>query len=320
MICLQKEHVSKINDYIPVDCAFICFASFESRCYTIAQNIDVGSVKKSFVFRNIDPPMNLYNVGNLETICKIMEEISVVEVSLNTPVSMADKMFSVIWEIVNSAITNVIVDISTFTHETLLILLKTMYIHRDSFSSINLIYNGASEYSEWLSKGCKDIRNVVGYPGFFNPSYKDHMIILTGFEKERATQLVELFEPDILSIGNGSEPTDENHLDTMCEMKKEFDAWFSNLGTSWEPFDFSCSNIQSTMEKISIEINKSDNKNIILVPLNTKLSTIAVALIALQNEKIQVVYPVPEVYNTIYSKPSENFTVIDLKEIVEFCK
>ena len=55
-----------------------------------------------------------------------------------------------------------------------------------------------------------------------------------------------------------------------------------------------------------------------MVPLNTKLSTLSVALVALKNNKIQVVYPIPEVYNTNYSIPSDNFTVIDLLKLPEF--
>lgn len=320
MICTKKEHISQINDYIPENSAFICFASFELRCCTIAQRIDNRKLKRAFVFRNTDPPMDRYNASNFNAICAAIKQIAIAEVSLNMPVDVADKIFSAVREIIDFSIPNIVVDISTFTHEALLILLKALHIHRDSFDSIYLIYNGASEYSKWLSKGCKDIRNVIGYPGYFNPSYKDHMIILTGFEKERATQLVELFEPDVLSIGNGSEPTDKKHLDTMSEMKDEFTTWFNNLGTAWEPFDFSCSDITSTMEKITAEINKRNNENIALVPLNTKLSTISAALIALQNERIQIVYPVPEIYNTEYSKPSDNFTIVNLKNVAEFCK
>lgn len=318
MICPKKEPVSKINEHIPDDLAFICFASFEARCYTIAQNIDISRIRKAYVFRNTDSPMDVYNKDNLRILCTALQDASVKEISLNTPSSVADQLFYTIKEIVNSAIRDVMIDISSFTHEALLMLLRTLFTYRMSFNSINLVYNGASNYSEWLSKGCKDIRNVIGYPGFFNPSYKDHMIILTGFEKERATQLVALFEPDILSIGNGCEPTDDNHLGTMCAMRDEFVSWFSNLGTEWTSFEFSCSNISSTIEKIEAEIQKGDNENIVLVPLNTKLSTIAVALISLRNEKIQVVYPIPEIYNPEYSIPSENVTIIDLCNIAEF--
>ena len=141
------------------------------------------------------------------------------------------------------------------------------------------------------------------------------MIILTGFEKERATQLVELFEPDVLSIGNGSEPTDENHRATMEGMKQEFSEWFGNLGILWTSFEFSCSNIEKTIDDIKKEINNPE-ENIVLVPLNTKLSTISAALVALKDERIQLVYPIPEIYNRDYSVPSESFTILDFKGLL----
>lgn len=313
----KKVDKDEINRHIPTQAAVICFASFEERCTTLANCIDVSSVKKAYIFRNIDPPMDAENSENFRIIQGKLN-CDATEISLKSPVSIADGIFSVIREIVDNDFKNLIVDISTFTHEALLMLLKTVSDFRTDFQHIYFVYNGASEYSDWLSKGCKEIRNVIGFPGRFNPSYKDHMIILTGFEKERATQLVELFEPDILSIGNGSEPTDQNHLKTMDSMKSEFEDWFSNLGVKWTSFDFSCSNVLTTIEKIREELNKED-ENIIIVPLNTKLSTISAALVALQNERIQVVYPIPEIYNLSYSKPSKNFTILDFKKILNDC-
>lgn len=312
--------VSKINDVLPVDSAFLCFASFEDRCYTFAQNIKSDKIKKAYVFRNVDPPMDKNNSGNFDIICSSLKNLSAVEVNLHLPVVLADKMFLVILEIINAQIKNIIIDISTFTHEALLILFKIVYDQRLSFESILLVYNGASEYATWLSMGCKNIRNVVGFPGLFNPAYKNHLIVLTGFEKERATKLVELFEPDVLSIGYGSEPTDKNHLETMQKMKADFNDWFGNIGLPWTQFDFSCSKIDSTMDQVTEIIDNGQNENIILVPLNTKLSTISVALIALKNKRIQIVYPIPETYNLLYSKPSDNFTVINLKKMPEFCE
>ena len=310
--------VSQINNALPADSALICFASFEERCYTLAQNIRGDKIKRAYVFRNVDPPMDKNNSGNFDTICNYFKNIFPVEVSLDLPVVLADEMFSVILEIINFQIKSIIIDISTFTHEALLILLKAVYDQRSAFDSIILVYNGATEYASWLSKGCKNIRNVVGFPGFFNPAYKDHMIILTGFEKERATKLVELFEPDVLSVGYGSEPTDKNHLKTMKKMREDYNNWFGNVGLPWTMFDFSCSKIDSTINQITGIIDSGRDQNIILVPLNTKLSTISVALIALKNKNIQIVYPIPETYNFLYSKPSDNFTVIDLKSTPEF--
>ena len=315
---MQKMGVSQINEVLPVDSALLCFASFEERCYTLAQNIKGEKYKKAYVFRNVDSPMDKNNFENFNKICDSLRNCSTVEVNLDLPVVLADKMFLVMLEIINAQIKNIIIDISTFTHEALLILLKTVYDKRFSFDSIFLVYNGAAEYATWLSKGCKNIRNVVGFPGLFNPAFKNHMIVLTGFERERATKLVELFEPDVLSIGYGSEPTDKNHLETMQKMKEDFNSWFGNIGFSWTKFDFSCTKIDSTLNRMTKIINNGQNENIILVPLNTKLSTISVALIALRDTRIQIVYPIPETYNLQYSKPSDNFTVINLKNVPEF--
>ncbi len=315
---MQKMGVSQINEVLPVDSALLCFASFEERCYTLAQNIKGEKYKKAYVFRNVDSPMDKNNFENFNKICDSLRNCSTVEVNLDLPVVLADKMFLVMLEIINAQIKNIIIDISTFTHEALLILLKTVYDKRFSFDSIFLVYNGAAEYATWLSKGCKNIRNVVGFPGLFNPAFKNHMIVLTGFERERATKLVELFEPDVLSIGYGSEPTDKNHLETMQKMKEDFNSWFGNIGFSWTKFDFSCTKIDITLNRVTKIINNGQNENIILVPLNTKLSTISVALIALRDTRIQIVYPIPETYNLQYSKPSDNFTVINLKNVPEF--
>ena len=316
---IRKISLNEINNTLSKEVALILFASFENRCITLAREIDIDTIKKTYVFRNVDKPMNTYNAGNLKTIQERITGASIVEVSLSNPVLVADALFSIIIEIRDANIKNIVIDISTFTHETLLMLLKSLYVNRLFFDTISLVYNGASRYSDWLSKGCKDIRNVVGYPGFFNPSYKDHMIILTGFEKERATQLVELFEPDILSIGNGCDPTSADHQTMMEEMKEKFEEWSENLGSILStPFDFSCSDISATMEKIEEIISRNSKENYILVPLNTKLSTVSAALIALKIPNIQVIYPVPETYNISYSVPSDSFTVIDLKRIPGF--
>jgi hypothetical protein len=48
--------------------------------------------------------------------------------------------------------------------------------------------------------------------------------------------------------------------------------------------------------------------------LNTKLSTVGVALAAIENPEIQICYAEPEEYNTDgYSKPGKEVTVISLQ-------
>lgn len=316
---IKKINSKEIQNHLPDHYSFICFASFEERCFSVPQSIKPESINKSYVFYNSDPQMTPKTKPHLDEICDKIGGISAVSVNLNKPVEVADTLFKTIQEILVNGETNLAIDITSFTHETLLILISSLHRYKERFESIVLLYNGASEYSTWLSKGCKEARNVIGYPGLLKPSLKYHLVILTGFEHERATRLVELLEPDLLSLGNGVEPTNHNHTATMDVVREEFSTWAKNLqGLQSDSFEFSCSNIQSTIETLRKIINNNPDHNFILVPLNTKLSTISVAMVALQNKRIQVCYPLPEVYNTIYSRPSENITIVELNKIKEF--
>ena len=86
-------------------------------------------------------------------------------------------------------------------------------------------------------------------------------------------------------------------------------------GVRHNQFMFSCSEITSTISSLQEILTKFPSDNFIFVPLNTKLSTISTALVALDNPKVQVCYPIPEVYNMSYSEPSDNVSIIDFLEI-----
>lgn len=315
---MGKTSLSKLNELLPTKYVLICFCSFESRSTVIAQHLNPKRIKRNFILRNIDAGMKEANEENYIKIANQIKLSETVEVSIENPVKLSKGILKIIDKLVESDEKDVVVDITTFTHESLLIMLRGIQRKIDKFDNVLFVYNPSQKYADWLSKGCKEIRNVMGYPGFSNPINKDHMIILTGFEKERATQLVEEFEPDYLSIGNGVEPTNINHQCKMDSFKEEFEKWFNNLSIRWNPFTFSCSNIESSINSLETLIDNIPYKerNIQIVPLNTKLSSIATGIIAINNPNIQVIYPIPEAYNIQYAKPSEDAIVLDLKELL----
>jgi len=144
------------------------------------------------------------------------------------------------------------------------------------------------------------------------------LVILTGFEWERATRLVDLLEPDALSIGIGKDPTNLNHQETMTNFENDFKNWMENLkGVRHNQFIFSCSEINSIISSLQKILTEFPSDNFIFVPLNTKLSTISTALVALDNSKVQVCYPIPEVYNMSYSEPIDNVSIVSFLEIVK---
>ena len=311
---ILKKRLEELNMFVPDKVGFVCFASFESRCLSIPRIIDQNKIVKTWVLRNNygrTAETNQSNFGDIKDKSKNCKEIGF---SLKRSDKIADTIYALVKEIKEMHIKKVVVDISTFTHEVLLILIKALYLSRDDFEKVLLLYNGADRYSEWLSKGCKDIRNVVGYPGYWNPAYKYHLIVLTGFEQERIAGLVEILEPDSLSLGVCNDSTNDNHNETNLRYREKFDDWARNLQVlkKYEKFDFSCINIEETIRNIEQIINSNSKMNYILAPLNTKLSTVAAGIVALRNEAIQLCYPIPEAYNIEYALPSENVTVVNL--------
>ena len=316
--------LKSIESDVPDNVAFLCCASYEERCKSIALALDKSKVNSAFVF--YDSKYVLTSVASEISGCFSNAEIK--QMNLSNPIEVADVFAKTVENIQNREIENIIIDITTFTHESLLILLKILHSFKNVFKKIGCLYTGAGSYGgvstppeqKWLSKGCKDVRNVLGYPGILRPAAKTCLIILAGFELERAARLIELLEPDRIAIGNGLDPTNDAISDTMAYFRNKFNEWEKEYKNRiCESFDFSCKNIISTVESINSLINSNPNDNYILIPLNTKLSTIASALAALQNPKIQVCYSIPEIYNIEnYSTSSDKITFFELSDMIPF--
>ena len=114
----------------------------------------------------------------------------VVPLNLSSPIDVADKMIE--WlAIINSGckINRIFVDITTFTHETLLIFFAIL---NKNFNSAQIIcgYNNAKDYSidnknleaKWLSRGIGEVRSILGYSGTLKPSRSNLLIVIVGYE------------------------------------------------------------------------------------------------------------------------------------------
>lgn len=325
MCNIDRDTIQKINCYLPSSYIFICFSSFESRSTSIPLCLEKQRIRKAYVIRNMESDIMIQSQYSFDTICEYIEASETIEINISKSLSIANAIIELISNLVIANEKTIVIDISTFTHEALLILIKLLYDNREHFQTIKILYNGAKQYSigdtpeeMWLSKGCRDIRNVLGYAGVIKPNLNNHLIILTGFEIERATKLVELLDPDYLTLGEGVEPTESEHIEAMSRFKEKFADWKNNYNNILaESFEFSCRDVQTTITKLDKVINGKE-ENFILVPLNTKLSTIATAIVALNNRKVQICYPIPELYNVKnYSEPSEHVTILNLIDLFE---
>lgn len=321
---IMNLHISNIENHVPDNCALICCTSFESRCLSIP-NAVASKIADTIIYRNSSVSIPAADT-NFDSLKGLFASPTIQNIPFDRPEAIADSMAKTI-EFLATKNKNLLVDTTTFTHETLLILLRILHLYKGSFESILCLYAGAGEYSPgytpegtWLSKGCKDVRNVIGFPGIIKPIAKTNLILLAGFELERATKLIELVNPDCLILGNGIDPINDRISDTMAYFREKYATWKKEYKIiEKNDFDFSCRNIEQTVGTLSDIISKEPEDNYILVPLNTKLSTISAAIVALENRKIQLCYAVPEVYNyENYSSPGDTITIVNLKSFSIF--
>jgi hypothetical protein len=291
---------------------FICSASFEERCLSVAYNVEGINFHQTLIIINKDFSEQIENNKNI-LFEVIKSEKKIVEVSSSDPLFTADNLNKNI----NIGVDHehkktILLDITTFTHETLLILIKLIQI-RYPKSVITGIYSNALEYSlgeddinkKWLSKGISEVRSVLGYPGNIVPSRKTHLILIVGYENERAESIIEAIEPNSIALGygrSGSATTDKNK-----EANEHYMNLVKQMATSYsdiETFEIPCDDPFGARNILKEIISKEKNKNILIAPMNNKLSTLGAAWVAFENENVQICYAQALTYNfPNYSSP-----------------
>lgn len=298
-----KRHVQKHVDL------FVCSASFEARCRSIADHIDATQVAKVLIAENqnhrrlhSDHPMYLRD--------RFGQKAAPVRLDTSKPLITADSLGSAFVETAKPG-QDVLIDITTFTHEAVLILFR---LAREILADcrVQYAYATASDYStkdppkrKWLSKGVTEVRSVLGYPGMHLPSRRLHLIVLVGFEHERVAELIRRYEPSAISLGYAESraPDAMGHHEAAYYGLQTLKAMYGDAGV----FKFPCYDSVGTCRAIIDELERvGPDFNVVIAPMNTKVSTVGAALAAIKNESIQLCYAQAVVYNYLhYSLPGE---------------
>jgi len=300
-----KETINFNIDY------FFCCASFEERCLSVAKNLDVTKIRNSFLCYNEDQVDTfkghekklsefLSNTNNLQT----------VKLNSNKPITIAEAFLEVLNPI-NSVETEIfVVDITTFTHEALLILFRLLIAKKIPRTNIYFLYNNASDYSinetenseKWLTVGIKELRSVIGYSGFMSPLKKNLLMVLVGFEPERTKKLIDNYEPHVIALGVGNDYCAD--IASAVEINKQKHRELVNQYPNAHTFEFSVLNPNAVKDALKNETEKFSDYNIVIAPMNNKISTIGAALLALENTELQLCYVPARYYNIDgYSTP-----------------
>ena len=129
------------------------------------------------------------------------------------------------------------------------------------------------------------------------PARRLHLVVLVGFEVERARLLIDACEPDVISLGSGrATATDSNkaHLPRNTDSLRQLSVLYPN----YRKFEFSSVDPADTEEALAEQVAQVPDHNTIVAPMSTKLSTIGAALFALHNREVQLCYAPAITYNT----------------------
>lgn len=305
---IEKKKISELRtmDLQSID-LFIGFCSFEKRCLSVIQNIPVEKINKGIIFINRDAPPE--SAPNLEQfICVLKDKADIKRINLFNPIEIADSIMEVI---INNCkgidSPKILADITCFTHEALLIFLaiskQFLKNARIKYSYCNAsIYASESKEAteQWLSRGIREVRSVLGYAGDIKPSQETVLIMMVGYECERAWQVIDSISPEelIITYNNANGSTDQTNGDANqhhADLLKELAAYYQKpkeyVIPSNNPFETA-----AKLEEVISDVR--ENANIIIAPMNNKLATIGAGIVALKRPEIQLCYAPAIYYNT----------------------
>lgn len=300
---------------------FICSSSFEDRCKKIPLLVS-NHIKKTLVCHYKDNYISA-NI-HFEEILQYFKNPKQLSFDRKNPLVNIDLISNELISIFSrkNKGKKILVDITTFTREMIFILI---YFFKNvppiNKFSVTFIYNPAEKYAideieyskKWLSRGVRDIRSVLGYSGLFLPNKRLALILLVGFEQERAKKIIDNFEPAKVFIGHAS--IDGAITDELQAINKRvFEQLTNMLSVEMTQFEFSCKTPDETKEKVNEIISSLKSEyNIVIASLNNKISAIGVALSALENPEVQICYPTVNQYNIEnYSISKDEVYLIDI--------
>jgi len=234
------------------------------------------------------------------------------------PLAVAASLFEAIKaEVAATGLQDTVIDVTSFRREELLMLIAILrLVGVPAATNCEVVYVGASAMADWISTGVTGFRSVIGYAGEIWPSRPTRLVVLLGFESERARAIIENYEPSSLILGRGSrsESITQNLFKRNDEFFRDLERQYDNIDLT---FEFSARDPIKVATEIDNAIKFDGSANIIIAPLNTKLSTIGAGLYAQRNKQVQICYaPVGSYNEEAYSKPGKDLFILPLTDLL----
>ena len=297
----RDEVLRPANDGTPDDLFLTC-ASFEPRSLVAAECLPPAyHARHAIIYANTDAlegsqglstRPNLYKL--ITTLARHAESVDVVEGSIfdvSKQLETLRKALLTDWRPQDQQ-PAVTIDTTTFNREPLLIACALLRSFQPK-PTIRTVYVSPSDHGPWLSRGFRSVRNVVGFSGVQDPSQPTILAVLAGFEPDRVLKVIDEHEPKKVLMGIGDPPTTERFL---ARNIAEQQLVLSRQDV--EEFRFATTDIHECYVQLRSLVEPClRDSNVVLAPMSTKLSTLAVLLLVEEFPQIQVTYCVPGEYN-----------------------
>lgn len=287
------------------DDIFIVCASFEERTTAVVEKLDENyRVENSFIFKYDEKNRTNLRDKNCETLIKVLERYSEsaspVFCNHHDPLDGINK-FQELCKIKDIVFKNknITIDITTFTKQYLLVLLKFIEVQKPK--SVRLLYTEPEDYSiKWekpLSHGLIDIVSVPSYGGHFYSEKEILLILLLGYEGDRAYGIWERLAPHktIILIGRPSFKDswegriEEFNKKLISKLSKDSIEYIPTL----DPFT-----VGKSLDEL---INQFKQKfNIAISPLGPKPQVVGCYLSVRKYADVQVIYAIPKFHEEKY--------------------
>jgi hypothetical protein len=203
-----------------------------------------------------------------------------------------------IYDLINSMETrntNVILDISTMPRETVW---STLDILDKCRAQTFYVYHSPCEYNkDWLSRDPGKPRLVYKLGGIARLGCDTKLVILTGYDVDRVSQLINFFEPSLVLLGVQTGEQFDNITMNVEKHKAEF-----GNKSEIELFDINSYSDDLGFSDIKkIVTPHTYNSNIIMSSLGPKMSSISLYKFHVHNEETALAYAPSNEFNPLYS-------------------
>lgn len=305
--------LSGLAEAVPNDIDhLIVSASYEERAHGVWERMRTKISGKKYVCFNANH--ETYLKHSLKRFCDEDRALQAVELNSDYPYVTFEAIRSVIEDLRSGGACHLAVDLTGFTREALAILLYLSKYRLAPGSRFTAFYHRAAKYGltlkkGWLSQGIREVRSVLGYAGQMRLSSNTHLMMIAGYETERAQEIIDDIQPSHLSMGirGATQTTAESgnpHNEDLAHFISRVRSYYPCPRV--DEFEFSTSDPIFTRDSI-LSVAKASQRNVVLSCLNSKPAMVGACLAAMDFPMIQIVYAQPLYYNTAnYSEPSGN--------------